>query len=137
MGHLHAAPRGLTGEDGTARAHTTRAQLAVLISLAEQVAALESQVAEQLALHADAHLFRSLPRSDAVCDFAGDSRRANPRAAKIYNDAIARGKEHPHAVRILARAWLGVSWRCWQEDTAYDPDHHNAPRTVLTDLEAA
>lgn len=43
---------------------------------------------------------------DAVCDFAGDSRRANPWAAKLYHDAIARGHDHPHAVRILARAWL-------------------------------
>jgi transposase len=31
---------------------------------------------------------------------------ANPWAADIYNRAIARKKDHPHAVRILARAWL-------------------------------
>jgi transposase len=61
---------------------------------------------------------------DAVCDFAGDSRRANPWAAKIYNDAIARGKRHPHAVRILARAWVRVIWRCWQDHTAYHPQLH-------------
>ena len=69
---------------------------------------------------------------DAVCDFAADSRRANPWAAKIYNDAIARGKDHPHATRILARAWLGVIWRCWQDNTAYQPDKHNALQTLLT-----
>jgi len=192
MSHLHDAPRGPAGEDGAARAHTTRAQLVVLRSLVEQIAVLESQIAEQLALHADAHIFCSLPRSgtvraarllaeigdargrfpdaaslaclagvapstkqsgkhravgfrwavnkelrDAVCDFAGDSRRANPWAAKIYNDAIARGKEHPHAVRILARAWLGVIWRCWQDGTVYEPDQHNALRAVLNKLEAA
>jgi transposase len=45
---------------------------------------------------------------DAVCDFAEGSRHANAWAAKIYNDAITRGKDHPHAVRILARAWLYV-----------------------------
>ncbi|MGH3897200.1 MAG: hypothetical protein ACRDTA_02905 [Pseudonocardiaceae bacterium] len=28
----------------------------------------------------------------------------SPWAAKLYNDAIARGCEHPHAVRIVARA---------------------------------
>uniref|UniRef100_UPI001C5E329F IS110 family transposase n=1 Tax=Pseudonocardia nigra TaxID=1921578 RepID=UPI001C5E329F len=30
---------------------------------------------------------------DAVCDFAADSRRANPWAAHLYNQAIARGKD--------------------------------------------
>jgi transposase len=50
---------------------------------------------------------------DAVCDFAGGSRHASPWAAKIYADAVARGKDHPHAVRILARAWLYVIWDCW------------------------
>ncbi|MGI8307178.1 transposase [Saccharopolyspora hattusasensis] len=48
---------------------------------------------------------------DAVCDFAADSRRANLWAAKLYNDAIARSKDHPHATRILARAWLYVIWQ--------------------------
>jgi transposase len=38
----------------------------------------------------------------AVCDFAGGSRHTSPWAAKIYNDTIARGKDHPHAIRILA-----------------------------------
>ena len=32
---------------------------------------------------------------DAVCDFAGATRRANPWAAKIYNESVARGKDHP------------------------------------------
>ncbi|WP_152186854.1 transposase, partial [Segeticoccus rhizosphaerae] len=74
---------------------------------------------------------------DAVCDFAGDSRRANPWAAKLYNDAITRGKDHPHATRILARAWLGVIWRCWQDETAYDPTQHGALRTLLSNANAA
>jgi hypothetical protein len=42
---------------------------------------------------------------DALCDFAGDSRHASPWAADLYQKAIARGYDHPHAVRILARAW--------------------------------
>ena len=50
---------------------------------------------------------------DAVCDFAGDSRRANPWAADhLYNRALARGHDHSHAVRILAHAWLYKIWRC-------------------------
>lgn len=190
--HLQTAPRGPVGPDGAARAHVTRAMLNVLNELVEQIATLEAQIAEQLALHADAHIFQSLPRGgtvraarllaeigdvrgrfpdsaslaclagvapstkqsgkhravtyrwavnkelrDAVCDFAGDSRRANPWAAKIYADAIARGKDHPHATRILARAWLGVIWRCWQNETGYDPDQHGALQALLTTADAA
>lgn len=47
---------------------------------------------------------------DAVTEFAGDSRRANPWAAVLDHRARARGHDHPHAVRILARAWLFVIW---------------------------
>jgi len=181
LAHLHDATRGASGDDGAARAHVTRAMVTVLTGLVEQIRILEDQIAEQLALHADAHIFTSLPRSgtvraarllaeigdargrfpdaeslaclagvapstrqsgqhkavnfrwavnkelrDAVCDFASDSRQANPWAAKIYNDAIARGKDHPHATRILARAWLGVIWRCWQDNTPYQTNRHNA-----------
>ncbi|WGX99609.1 IS110 family transposase [Nocardioides sp. QY071] len=61
---------------------------------------------------------------NALIDFADDSRNASPWAAKIYADAIARGKRHPHAVRILARAWVRVIWRCWQDHTAYNPELH-------------
>ena len=68
---------------------------------------------------------------DAVTDFADDSRRANPWAADIYNRAIARGHDHPHAVRILARAWLYVIWHCWQDEVAYDPAKHRALQTLL------
>jgi transposase len=60
----------------------------------------------------------------ALIDFADDSRHASPWAAKIYTDAINRGKRHPHAVRILARAWVRVIWRCWQDHTAYNPTRH-------------
>src|SRR6266545_3394583 len=63
---------------------------------------------------------------DAVCDFAGDSRHANAWAADLYNRARTRGHDHPHAVRILARAWLDVIWKCWTTNTAYDPDQHRA-----------
>jgi transposase len=62
---------------------------------------------------------------NAVIDFADDSRHTSPWAAKIYNDAIARGKRHPHAVRILARAWIRVIWRCWQDGTTLQ--HPPAP----------
>lgn len=68
---------------------------------------------------------------DAVCDFAGDSRHANPWAANLYTQARARGHDHPHAVRILARAWLGIIWKCWTTNTPYDPDRHRALQHLL------
>jgi transposase len=185
---LTAAPRGAAGEHGAAEAHVTRALLAVLVTLNEQIKALTAQISEQLALHADQHVFTSLPRSgrvraarllaeigdcrarfptpeslaclagvapstrqsgkiravgfrwscdkqlrDAVTDFAGDTRHASPWAARLYNDAIRRGHDHPHAVRILARAWLFVIWHCWQDGVAYDPARHKALQRVLAE----
>jgi transposase len=180
---LTSAPRGTTGTDGTA---TTGAFVAVLSSLVAQIKALDADIADQLARHADAQIFTSLPRSgtfraarllseigdcrarfptpeslaclagvapstrqsgkvkhvgfrwaadkqlrEAITDFAGDSRHANPWAADVYNRAIARGHDHPHAVRILARAWLYVIWHCWQDEVAYDPAKHRALQTLL------
>jgi transposase len=183
---LVAAPRGATGDDGAALVHVTRALLATLTTLVEQIRLLSEQIDEQLALHADGHIFVSLPRAgsvraarllteigdcrarfptpeslaclagvapstrqsgkqtavsfrwaadkqlrDAICDFASDSRRTNPWAADLYRRAIARGHDHPHATRILARAWLFVIWRCWQNGTPYDPAQHRALQALL------
>ncbi len=61
---------------------------------------------------------------NALVDFADDSRRASPWAAHVYTRAIARGKSHPHAVRILARAWVRVIWRMWQDGEGYDVNRH-------------
>jgi transposase len=75
---------------------------------------------------------------DAVTDFAGDSRRASPWADDLYQRARARGHDHPHAVRILARAWLFVIWHCWQDETAYNPARHKALQRLLNqDQQAA
>ena len=189
---LTAAPRGAAGAEGAAQARVTLALLAVLTALVTQVKALEAQIAGQLAAHADAHVFTSLPRSgtvraarllaeigdcrarfptpesltcaagvapstrqsgkhkavtfrwaadkqlrDAVCDFAGDSRRASPWAARLYDEAIARGKDHPHAVRIVARAWLYIIWHCWQDGVAYDPARHKALQRILAEEKPA
>jgi hypothetical protein len=183
---LSAAPRGATGQQGAAHLPITHALVATLSTLVEQIKILGKQIGEQLAAHADAHIFTSLPRSgtiraarllaeigdcrarfptpealmclagvapstrqsgktcsvgfrwacdknlrDAVCDFANDSRHANPWAADLYNRAIARGKDHPHATRILARAWLYIIWHCWQTNTAYNPDNHRTLQALL------
>ena len=74
---------------------------------------------------------------DAVCDFAGDSRHDNPWAANLYANARARGHDHPHAVRILGRAWVHIIWRCWQDNTGYDPTKHGALQALLNEHEAA
>lgn len=182
---LTSAPRGATGPEAQSQAQVTAALVAVLNSLLAQIRALEAQIAEQLALHTDAPIFTSLPRSgtvraarllseigdcrarfptpaslaclagvapstrqsgkhravtfrwaadkqlrDAVCDFAADSRRANPWAAHLYRQALQNGHDHPHAVRILARAWLFVIWHCWQQNAPYDPARHRALRAL-------
>ncbi|MBA3288923.1 MAG: IS110 family transposase [Acidimicrobiia bacterium] len=61
-----------------------------------------------------------------LATFADNSRHASPWAAQLYADARARGKRHPHAIRILMRAWMRVIWACWHSDTAYDPARHGA-----------
>ena len=60
----------------------------------------------------------------ALTTWADNTRRASPWAQGIYARAVARGADHPHAVRILARAWLRVLWRCWQDRVPYDPARH-------------
>jgi transposase len=62
----------------------------------------------------------------AVMDFANGSRAVDPWAADVYRRAIDRGCRHPHAIRILARAWIRIIWRCWHDHTAFDPALHRA-----------
>jgi transposase len=66
----------------------------------------------------------------AICTFADNSRHASPWAAKVYADALARGHDHPHAVRVLARAWIRVIWRCWIDQVPYDPAKHGAAQKL-------
>ncbi|MGH3094933.1 MAG: IS110 family transposase, partial [Streptosporangiales bacterium] len=60
----------------------------------------------------------------AMNTFADNSRHASPWAADIYTRARSRGHDHPHAVRILARAWIRVIYRCWHDQQPYDPNLH-------------
>lgn len=63
----------------------------------------------------------------ALTSWADNTRHASPWAAQLYVRARGRGADHPHAVRILARAWLRVLWRCWQDRIPYDASlHHGA-----------
>jgi transposase len=67
----------------------------------------------------------------AITCMAGNSRHANAWAAAVYAKARGRGCNHPHAVRILARAWLRVIWRAWIDRLPYDPQRHGAARLTL------
>ena len=66
----------------------------------------------------------------AVTCFADNSRHASAWAAAVYARAKSRGCDHPHAVRILARAWIGVLWRAWQDGKPYDPATHAAAKAL-------
>jgi transposase len=67
----------------------------------------------------------------AVTTWADNSRHASPWAARIYAAARARGCDHPHAIRILARAWLRVLWRCWTNRSPYDIGKHRSAAPLL------
>lgn len=170
-----------TGPQASHHAATTLAFVAVLRTLNTQIAAQADSITEQLNIHPDAHIVKSLPRSgtiraarllaeigdargrfptagslaclagvapssrqsgkvkavtfrggadkelrDALCDFAADSRHDNPWADQLYSRARSPNHDHPHDVRILARAWVDIIWRCWQDNLAYDPEQHRA-----------
>jgi transposase len=60
----------------------------------------------------------------ALTCMADNSRHHSPWAADVYRRARARGCDHPHAIRILARAWARVLWRAWTDRVPYDPGQH-------------
>lgn len=60
----------------------------------------------------------------AVTCLADNSRHANLWAQGIYAAARQRGCDHPHAIRILARAWLRVLWRAWFDHKPYCAELH-------------
>jgi len=66
-----------------------------------------------------------------VSVLADSTRHWHPWAHQVYARARARGCDHPHAIRILGRAWIRVLWRCWQDRTPYDPGRHRALNALL------
>lgn len=71
----------------------------------------------------------------AITCLADNSRHASAWAAAIYANARARGCRHPHAIRILARAWLRVIWRAWLDRKPYDPASHGGLQAMLRTTE--
>jgi transposase len=57
---------------------------------------------------------------------ADSTRHHHPWARDVYQRAINRGADHPHAIRILGRAWTRVLWACWQTNTTYNINNHRA-----------
>ena len=66
----------------------------------------------------------------AITAFAHNSRMQSRWAATLYADARARGKRNPHAIRILARAWIRIIWACWHSGAPYDPTAHQARQRI-------
>jgi transposase len=63
---------------------------------------------------------------NAMATMADSTRHWHPWAGDTYRRAIARGQDHPHAIRTLGRNWTLVLWRCWQDGVPYDPTQHRA-----------
>lgn len=70
----------------------------------------------------------------AITCLADNSRHANAWAKSVYQAARARGCDHTHAVRILARAWLRVIWRAWTDRKPYDPAAHGSAAALASAL---
>lgn len=68
----------------------------------------------------------------AITCFADNSRHQSPWAADLYRRARARGCDHPHAIRILGRAWARILWRAWANRQPYDPAQHTAAKPFPT-----
>jgi transposase len=68
----------------------------------------------------------------ALTCFADLSRHGNAWAAALYQRARSRGCDHPHAIRILARAWVRVLWRAWINRTPYNPALHRSAAALIT-----
>lgn len=66
----------------------------------------------------------------AITIFADNSRHESPWTAHVYAQARARNLDHPHAVRVVARAWIRVNYRCWHDQTPYDPNLHGAAQKL-------
>jgi transposase len=61
---------------------------------------------------------------DTLAILADSSRHHNPWAKDVYLRARQRGCDHPHAIRVLGRAWVRVIWRMWRDGAPYDPHKH-------------
>jgi hypothetical protein len=66
MTHLRQAPVGLDGAAAEAAEAVTEQLVVLLRTLRDRIDVLDDRIGEALQLHADAHIFRSLPRAGTV-----------------------------------------------------------------------
>jgi hypothetical protein len=105
----------------------------------ERVDTVEQAIAECGAARSPEHPARPgrwvpLGRQPASTNRAARLRRQLPARLTLGRQAVCRRRPArqapPHAIRILARAWLRVIWACWQTDTAYDPAKHRGEQRL-------
>jgi transposase len=148
LARLHHAPAGTAAENLTeALRDAVLAAAGVLTALnasvrnpGRSVAALAgcTPVTRESGKHRAVHFRWACNKRfrKAITTFADNSRHASPWAAAICNNARATGKDHPHAVRILARAWIRVIYRCRLGDTPCDPARHGAATALAKPIAA-
>ena len=66
-----------------------------------------------------------------LATLADSTRHWHPWASHVYSRARSRGCDHPHAIRILGRAWTRILWRCWHDHTPYQPTRHGNLNRLL------
>lgn len=71
----------------------------------------------------------------ALTCLADNSSHASAWANHLYTAARTHGCDHPHAIRILARAWVRILWRVWTDRKPYEPAQHRAAQLVLITAE--
>jgi hypothetical protein len=63
--------------------------------------------------------------------WAFNSLKTSPWAAAAFRQARdERGQRYHRALRGLAARWMRVGWRCWQDQTTYDPAVHTGAQTA-------
>ena len=107
----HRRTGGATGPTADTAAAVTAAFVAVLRTLTTQIEALAARIAEQLALHPDAPIFTSLPRSGTVraarlLAEIGDARGRFPTADSLACLAgVAPSTRQSGKVEVVAFRW--------------------------------
>lgn len=63
---------------------------------------------------------------EAAMWWAFNSMKESPWAAQAFRQARDRGQPYHRALRGLAARWMRILWRCWTDNTTYDPSKHTA-----------
>lgn len=86
-------------------------------------------------LHPPGHTITGTPSSSSRTNSSVTRSATTPRTPGTPTSTrAAAGPRTPaptRRVRIVARAWLHVIWRCWQNHQRYDPARHRAQQSLL------